>query len=127
MKAPLTRTRCAGDAVGRRPQAAAEGIGQLVVAVEGAVGDHQRDVALAPRQRQRRLELVVDDPHPGQAAPDVRRGPVEAVVVVPLERGPFRAPVLAQVVDVGFARPPGGSSRSLPDSRAERPRGMRQK
>jgi hypothetical protein len=33
----------------------------------------------------------------------VRRGAVEAVVVVPLERGPFRAPVLAQVVDVGFA------------------------
>ena len=50
-------------------------------------------------------KLVVDDPHPGQAAPDVRRGPVEAVVVVPLERGPFRAAVLDQVVDVGFAPP----------------------
>ena len=50
-------------------------------------------------------KLVVDDPHPGQAAPGVRRGLVEAVVVVPLERGPFRATVLDQVVDVGFARP----------------------
>ena len=32
----------------------AERVGQLVVAVEGAVGDDQRDVALAARQRQRR-------------------------------------------------------------------------
>jgi len=32
----------------------------------------------------------------------VRGGAVEAVVVVPLERGPFGAAVLEQVVDVGF-------------------------
>lgn len=33
----------------------------------------------------------------------MRSGAVEAVVVVPLERGPFGPPVLDQVVDVGFA------------------------
>jgi hypothetical protein len=33
----------------------------------------------------------------------VGRGPVEAVVVVPLKRCPFRPAVLDQVVDVGFA------------------------
>ncbi len=89
MKAPLTRTLRAGDAVGGRAQAG-ERVGQLVVAVEAAVGDHQRQVALAARQRQRGLELVVDDPHPGQAAPGVRGGAIEAVVVVPLERRAFR-------------------------------------
>ena len=56
-----------------------------------------------PRQRQRGLELVVDDPHPRQPVPGVQGGPVEAVVVVPLERGPFGAPVFGQVVDVAFA------------------------
>ena len=73
-----------GDAVGGRPQIG-EGVGQLVVAVEGPLGDHQRDVALARGQRQRAVELVVDDPHPGQAAPNVARRVVESVVVVPLE------------------------------------------
>ena len=58
------------------------------------------------RQRQRGVELVVDDPHPGQPVPAVRRGAIEAVVVVPLEGGAFGAAVLAQVVDVGFASAP---------------------
>jgi hypothetical protein len=41
----------AGDAVGGGLQAALERVGQLVVAIEAAVGDHQRDVAIAARQR----------------------------------------------------------------------------
>jgi hypothetical protein len=60
----------------------------------------------AARQRQRVLELVVDDEHPGEAVPGVERGPVEAMVVVPLERGAFGMPALGQFVDVAFA-PPG--------------------
>jgi hypothetical protein len=47
---------------------------------------------------------VVDDEHPRHPVPGVQRGPVEAVVVVPLERGAFGAAVLGQVVDVAFAR-----------------------
>ncbi len=78
-----------------------ERVGELVVTVEGAIGDHQRQVALAAGQRQARLELVVDDPHSRQAAPDVARRVVEAVVVVPLEGGSFGPAVLGQVVDVG--------------------------
>ena len=50
--------------VGRTP--AGEGVGELVGVVEAAVGDHQRQVALTARQRQRLLEPVVDDPHPGE-------------------------------------------------------------
>ena len=80
---------------------AVERVGELVAAVEGAVGDHQRDVAVAVGQRQRGVEVVVDDPHPRQAVPDVLRRAVEAVVVVPLERGPLGLAVLDQVVDVG--------------------------
>ena len=91
-----------GDAVGRRRQVV-EGVGDLVVAIEGPLGDHQRDVAIAGRQRQRAVELVIDDPHPRQSAPDVFRGVVEAMVVVPLERGALRPAVLVKVVDVGFA------------------------
>ena len=89
----------ADDAVGRRAQAG-ERVGQLVVPVEAAVGDHQRDVALAARQRQRGVELVVDDEDPGQAVPDVAAGVVEAVVVVPLHRRPLGPAVLDQVPDV---------------------------
>ncbi len=65
----------------------------------------QRDVAVAAGQRQRALELVLDDEHPGESVPDVAAGVVEAVVVVPLRRGAFRAAVLDQVVDVGLPRP----------------------
>ena len=93
----------AGHAVGGAAQAG-EGIGELVVAVEAPIGDHQRDVALAGGQGQRRVELVVDDPHAGQAPPDVASGVVEPVVVVPLQRGALGMAVLAQVVDVGFSR-----------------------
>jgi hypothetical protein len=49
--------------------------------------------------------LVVDDEHPGHPVPGVQGGPVEAVVVVPLERGAFGTAVLAQVIDVAFALP----------------------
>ena len=85
------------------------------MAVEGAVGDHQRDVALAPRQRQRRVELVVDDPHPGQAAPDV---------AAPCGRGGGRGTTGTRPVRAARPRPgrrrsvcaaPGRISRSLPD------------
>jgi hypothetical protein len=58
---------------------------------------------IAAREGQGRLELVVDDEHPGEPVPGVHRRPVEAMVVVPLERGAFGAPVLGQVVDVAFA------------------------
>src|SRR4029079_15627978 len=51
-----------------------EGVGELVAAVEAAVGDHQRQVALAAWERQRVVELVLDDPHPRQALPGVRGG-----------------------------------------------------
>ena len=77
----------AGDAVVRGVGEAAERVGELVVTVEGAVGQHQRDVALAARQGERGVELVVDDEHPGEPAPDVRRGALEAMVVIPLKRG----------------------------------------
>ena len=113
----------ADDPVGRRAQVG-ERIGELVVAVEAAVGDHQRDVALAARQRQRGVELVVDDPHPRQPVPDVARGAVEAVVVVPLEGGPFGPAVLAQVVDVGFAAARARSAGRCRTARGERPRGI---
>jgi hypothetical protein len=46
---------------------------------------------------------VVDDEHPRHPVPGVQCGPVEAVVVVPLEGGAFGAAVLGQVVDVAFA------------------------
>ena len=111
----------ADDPVGRAGAGRRERVGQLVVAVEGAVGDHQRDVALAARQRQRGVELVVDDPHPGQPAPDVRGGAVEAVVVVPLEGGAFGAAVLDQVVDVGFALARARSAGRCRTARGERP------
>ncbi len=88
------------DAVGGGPQVG-EGVGELVVAVEGAVADHQRQVALAAGQRQAGVELVVDDPHPGEAVPDIARRAVEAVVVVPLEGSAFGPAVLHQVIDVG--------------------------
>ena len=42
----------AGDAVVRARRRPRERVGELVVAVEGAVGDHQRQVAVAARQRQ---------------------------------------------------------------------------
>ena len=45
MWAPLTRTRGVDPVGGRAP--VGEGVGQLVMAVEGAVDDHQRQVALA--------------------------------------------------------------------------------
>ena len=45
-------------------------------------------------------QLVVDDPHPGQPAPDVAGRAVEAVVVVPLEGGALRLAVLHQLVGV---------------------------
>ena len=91
------------DSVGGRAQAD-ERVEELVVAIEGAVDDHQRHVAVATRQPERGVEAVVDDPHSGQAAPDVASGVVEAMVVVPLEGGAFGAAVLAQVVDVGLLR-----------------------
>ncbi len=94
----------AEDAVGRRALAG-EGVDQLVAAVEGAIADHQRQVPLSARQRQRGVEVVVDDEHPGQAPPAVAGGAVEAVVVVPLEGGALGPAVLDQVVDVGFPRP----------------------
>jgi hypothetical protein len=89
------------DPIARWP-ATAERVGQLVVAVEGAVGNHQRDVTLTAGQRQRSVELVVDDPHSRQATPDVAGRVVEPVVVVPLQRSPFGPPVLDQIVDVGL-------------------------
>ena len=98
---PVDQDRRAEHLVARRLQGR-EGVDQPVVPVEAAVGDHQRDVAIARGQRQRSVELVVDDPHPGQPAPDVAGGAVEAVVVVPLKRGAFRPPLLPEVVDVGF-------------------------
>ena len=66
------------------------GLVSWLPAIEGAVADHQRDVARTPWQRQRCVERVVADPHPGETAPDVARGPVEAVVVVPVHRRALR-------------------------------------
>ena len=84
-----------------------EGVGQLVVAVEAAVGDHQRQVALAARQRQARRRSSSSTIHiPARPCQTLRRGAVEAVVVVPLEGGAFGPAVLHQVVDVGLP-PPG--------------------
>src|SRR5581483_3012142 len=71
----------------RRVAARPKRVRELVVAVERPVGDHQRDVAAAAGQRQRALDVVVDDEHAGEAAPDVAGGQAAAVVVVPLEGG----------------------------------------
>ena len=57
---------------------------------------------LAVRQAERGVVLVVEDPHPRQAAPDVAGGVVEAMVVVPLEGGTLGPAVLDQVIDVGL-------------------------
>ena len=77
------------------------------MAVERAVGDQQRDVAAAGRQIEGVLELVLDDPHPGEPLPDVSPGVVEPVIVVPLERRPLGSAVLEEVIGVGLrsARP----------------------
>jgi hypothetical protein len=78
-------------------------VGELVAGIEVAVDDHQRDVVGPLGQSERAVELVVDDPHPGEAAPDVRGRPLEAVVVVPLEGGALGLAVLHQLVAVGAA------------------------
>src|SRR5215218_5630815 len=75
----------AGDAVVGRVRERPEWVGELVVPVERPVSDHQRNVAVAAREAERGVELVVDDPHPCEAAPHVARGALEAVVVVPLK------------------------------------------
>ncbi len=77
-----------------------EGVCQLVLRVEVAVGDHQRQVAVAARKRQREVDVVFGDPHPGKAAPDVLAGAIEAVVVVPVHRGALVGAVLGEVVAV---------------------------
>ena len=87
-----------GAVVGR--DEVVERVLQLVLRVEVPVGDHQRQVAVAARQRQREVDRVLGDPHAGEAAPDVLAGAVEAVVVVPVHRGALVGAVLGEVVAV---------------------------
>ena len=88
---------------------------------------HQRDLALAARERQRGVEVVVGDPHPGEAAPDVAAGPRRgggrgtSAVARALGRA-----VLHEVVGVG-ALAAGAISRSLPDAARREPGEMSQK
>ncbi len=118
--------RLGDDPVGRRA-AVGEGVGQLVVAVEGAVADHQRQVAVAaaaaaaiPRKRRRRS---TSRPGPSRRAGRCGRGGGRGTTGT--------RPVPGARPRSGHRRRfccrPGSSSRSLPCSRAERPRGMLQK
>ena len=108
----------AGDAVVGRVGRAAERVGELVVAVEGAVGEHQRDVARAPRQRQRGVERR-------RRRSTSRRGPRQTLRAVRSRRWSWyqciaralgRA-VLDELVGVGALRRRARISRSLPDCR----------
>ena len=56
---------------------------------ERPVADGHRQVAVAGRQAERVLLVVVDEVHPEQAAPDVLGGGRHGVVVVPERRGPL--------------------------------------
>ena len=112
-----------GAVVGRNQMV--EGILQLVLRVEVAVGDHQRQVAFEARQRQRQVDRVLGDPHAGEAAPDVLAGAVEAVVVVPVHLRPLVGAVLGEVVAV-LALRARLDQRSSPDARSDKPGEMSQ-
>ena len=113
----------AEDAVGRRA-AVGEGVGELVVAVEAAVGDHQRQVAVAaaaaaarPRSRRRRS---TSRPAPSSCAGRCGRGGGRGTTGRRRVRGARPRSGRRR----RFCRAPGSSRNSLPDSRAERPLGM---
>ena len=93
----------AGDPVGGRAQVG-ERVGQLVVAVEGCGRRSSAGRRARPRGSGSEASSSSSTIHiPARPCQTLRRGLVEAVVVVPLERGAFGPAVLAQVVDVGFA------------------------
>ncbi len=81
------------------------GVPEGAVGGEGAVGDHQRQVALAARQRQRALLVVVDEVEAGQSTPDARAGEAHSVVVVPEGGGALLARIgVAALADDVAAR-----------------------
>src|SRR5688500_19644426 len=57
------------------------------LSLHDALPIYQRDVVGAAGEVEIVLDGVVDDEHPGEPVPHVAAGEVEAVVVVPLERG----------------------------------------
>ena len=58
---------------------------ELVVRVELAVGDDQRNF-VGPGRKRRRIRRIIENEQAGQAHPDIHAGLIHAVLVIPLHR-----------------------------------------
>lgn len=97
-----------------RRQGSTEGVVELALGGDGAVGDDERHLALAARQWQGVLDLVADDVGPGDAAVDLRAGEVHAVVVVPEQGGRL-------LVGIDVVRDPVGEAAAVGAAVVRRP------
>ncbi len=118
--------RLGEDPVGRRAAVVAEGVGELIASVEGAVADHQRQVAIAigsERESSKASSTIHIPARPFQTCGAVRS---RRWSWYHWKETAFGAAVLGQVVDVGFASAGLEQDVVARTPRAERPRGMRQ-